>query len=95
MVLIYGGVLVTESEVPAVTEEAGAFSSACQAEEGCIDYLLSWDVAEPNRLRLVEAWETEEAYEAHKGRPHVLTWTDFMKSVSAEAPSFSRHDIPG
>jgi quinol monooxygenase YgiN len=95
MVLIYGGVLVTESEVPAVTEEARTFSAACQAEEGCVDYLLSWDVAQPSRIRLVEVWATEEAYEAHKAQPHVQKWTDYMKSVSAEAPAFTRHDIAG
>src|SRR3712207_8303438 len=53
-----GGVLVTESEVAAVTEEARNFSAACQAEDGCVDYLLSWDVTEPNRIRLVEVWAT-------------------------------------
>ena len=95
MVLIYGGVLVTESEVPAVTEEARTFSAACQAEEGCVDYLLSWDVAQPNRIRLVEVWATEEAYEAHKTQPHVQKWTDYMKAVSAEAPAFTRHDVAG
>jgi quinol monooxygenase YgiN len=95
MVLIYGGVLVTESEVPAVTAEAGTFAAACQAEEGCVDYLLSWDVVQTNRIRLVEVWATEEAYEAHKTQPHVQKWTDYIKSVSAEAPAFTRHDLAG
>ena len=95
MVLIYGGVLVAESEVPAVTEKARAFQATCRAEEGCIDYLLSWDVAEPNRIRLVEAWATEEAYQAHKTQPHVQDWTAFITAASAEAPAFSRHDIAG
>ena len=95
MVLIYGGVLVTESEVPAVTAEARTFQAACRAEEGCVEYLLSWDVAESNRIRLVEAWATEDAYEAHKTQPHVQKWTEFIKAVSAEAPAFTRHDIAG
>ena len=93
MKMIYGGVLVAESEVPAVTAEARTFQATCQAEEGCVDYYLSWDVAEPNRIRLVEVWATEEAYQTHRTQPHVQKWTEFIQSVSAGTPAFSRHDF--
>jgi len=95
MVLIYGGVLVTESEVASVTEAARAFQATCQAEDGCIDYVLSWDIAQPNRIRLVEAWATEEDYKAHTGQPHVQEWSAFVKAASAEAPAFNRHIFAG
>jgi quinol monooxygenase YgiN len=91
MVIIYGGVLVDEAQVPSVTEAARDFQARCQEEDGCIDYLLSWDVAEPNRIRLLEAWVSEQAHASHTAAAHVQEWTAFITAAAAGAPSFSRH----
>jgi quinol monooxygenase YgiN len=94
MVIIYGGVAVDPDRVPELTDAAVAFQATCRAEPGCVDYTLAWEVAEPNRIRLLEAWETEEAYEAHKGRPHVADWTRLIAGAALGAPAFTRNDVP-
>jgi quinol monooxygenase YgiN len=94
MVIVYGGVLVDEAQVASVSEVARTFQQRCQQEDGCIDYRLSWDVAEPNRIRLLEAWESEQAHEVHRAAPHVVAWTSFISVASVEAPSFARHVLP-
>jgi quinol monooxygenase YgiN len=94
MVIIYGGVTVDPARVPELTEAAVTFQAACRAEEGCADYTLAWEVAEPNRIRLLEAWASEEAYERHKTQPHVAAWTELISGASLGAPAFTRNDVP-
>lgn len=90
MMILYGGVAVDPARIAEVAEEAAAFQAVCRREEGCIDYLLSWDVAEPNRLRLVEAWESEAAWQTHTGQEHVRTWSAFVGGAAIEPPGFRR-----
>ncbi len=94
MVIIYGGVAVDPAKVAEVSEAGVAFQAKCRAEDGCLDYTLSWELAEPNRIRLVEAWATEQAYEAHTAQEHVKDWTAFMGRVAVDAPAFTRTDVP-
>lgn len=93
-VLVYGGVAVDPERVEEVGRAAAAFQAACREEEGCIDYLLSWDVAEPNRIRLVEVWESEETATAHTTQEHVKQWTTLVGGAAIEAPSFRRSLVP-
>lgn len=49
-----------------------------QAEDGCIDYRYSADLGEPNRINIVEAWESDYAMNAHMGAAHP---GDFMVAI--------------
>src|SRR4051794_1794511 len=94
IVTIYGGVAVDPGAVAAVTEAARTFQATCRAEEGCLDYTLAWEVAEPNRLRLLESWADEAAYRRHVEEPHVKDWTAFVAAAAIEAPAFTRNGVP-
>lgn len=74
MIVVYGGIEVRPEEVDAVSRIAGEFVAAVQAEAGCLAYELSWDVARPQHLHLLEHWADEEAYAAHRQQPHVAQW---------------------
>ena len=91
MLIVYGGVHVDPARVPEVTEAARAFELRCRAEGGCVQYVLSWRIDEPSRIQLLEAWESEEAWESHKQQPHVQEWTSFIVAASAGPPEFSHH----
>lgn len=93
MVIVYGGVRVDPARVAEVTEAARTFQEKCRDEEGCVDYILSWDLTEPNRIHLVEAWDSNGTAEAHKTRAHVKEWVTFIQEASIEAPVFSRHSV--
>lgn len=94
MVIVYGGVAVDPDQVTAVGEAAARFQAVCRTEPGCVDYLLSWDVAEPHRLRLVETWESEATATAHTTQAHVQEWTTFVSGAAIEPPSFRRCVVP-
>jgi quinol monooxygenase YgiN len=88
MKLIYGGVAVDPSQVEAVTAAAVPFVAASNAENSCVIYSLSWDVTEPNRIRLLEAWTDADAHLAHTLQQHTIDWTELIKNAAIEAPKF-------
>lgn len=93
MVIVYGGVAVDPARVAEVTERAAAFEAVCRQEPGCIDYILAWQIADPTRIQLVEAWETVQASEAHRQREHVREWAQYIAAASVGQPQFSEHVI--
>ena len=91
MIIIYGGNNVREDARAEVEAAAAAFVAASLAEEGCIEYNLSWEMNKPASVRLVEAWDTAEAHRAHTEQEHTKTWAALMRSVALEAPTFHRY----
>lgn len=81
-VVIHGGCEVKESEMDKVTAAAPAFLAAVRQEDGLVSYELSWDVLNPNVLRLLEHWESVDAYTAHTAQSHVREWAEMMKGVA-------------
>jgi quinol monooxygenase YgiN len=93
MLIVYGGVQVDPARVSEVTDAARAFEARCRREDGCVQYVLGWRVDEPSRIQLLEAWETEDAWETHKQQPHVQEWSTFVADASAGPPAFSHHVV--
>jgi quinol monooxygenase YgiN len=88
MKLIYGGVVVDPAKVEAVTAAAIPFVAASNAEDNCVTYILSWDVTQPNRINLLEAWTDADAHFAHTQQQHTLDWTTLISAAAIEAPKF-------
>lgn len=53
-------------------------------DPGCLLYALHRDTADPNRLVMVEKWESAEALDAHNGRDHIREFGE--KADLAAAP---------
>lgn len=90
MLYVYGGVPTDPAKRDEIVAAATAFQEKCLAEEGCVEYSLSWSVAEPHFLRLLEVWVPDEAHAVHTTQPHVLEWTRYIASAATAAPSFSK-----
>ena len=82
MIVIYGSIRVRAEDLEEISKLAAAFVAEVHKEAGCLAYELSWDVADPQRLRLVEHWADEATYEAHRVQPHVATWA---RAITAAA----------
>lgn len=80
-VVVHGAIRLRPDEVAAVGAAAVDFVRAVQAEEGCVAYELSWDVADPACLRLLEHWRDEAAYDVHRRQPHVRAWAAFVSAA--------------
>ncbi|WP_432563484.1 putative quinol monooxygenase [Kineococcus sp. SYSU DK003] len=90
VVIVHGGITVAADRVEEVDAQAVAFAQTCRGETGCREYQLSWLAGAPDRLRLLEVWDSQEAYAAHGTQPHVAEWTAFVSAAAVAAPAFTR-----
>ena len=90
MLYVYGGVPTDPAKRDEIEAAARLFEETCRAEEGCVEYSLSWSIAEPAFLRLLEVWEPSEGHAVHTRQPHVIEWTGFIAARSTAAPTFTK-----
>jgi quinol monooxygenase YgiN len=67
-------------------------------ENGCISYDMHQSVTDPQRLVLVERWESREALTAHFETPHFKAWRaagpEFVAERKAEIITPEKIDRP-
>ena len=80
MILIYGEIRVRAEMLAEIAPIASTFVAEVHKEAGCLAYTLSWDVTDPQCLRLVEHWVDDAHYQAHRVQPHVAAWA---KTITA------------
>jgi quinol monooxygenase YgiN len=49
-----------------------------RAEPGCLAYTLSFDISEPDSLRIFEIYKDGEALAAHRDSAHLAAWRDYF-----------------
>jgi len=59
-------------------------------EDGCVQYDLCQDVADPTRFAMIEAWESETALEAHLARESLRAAVARLAPMAAEQPKVTR-----
>ena len=69
--------------------------TATRAEDGNIDYRYSTDIDDPNRLNLVELWESEDAMNAHMGTAHLATFLEASAGFVGGDVEVIRYDVSG
>jgi quinol monooxygenase YgiN len=90
LVIVHGGITVAPDRLEEVTARAVTFARTCLTEEGCREYQLSWLAGSPDRLRLLEVWDSEETSAAHADQPHVKEWTAFVSGAAVAPPAFTK-----
>lgn len=89
MIIVHGGITVDPARITDVDQVGQTFQQASLAEDGCVEYQLSWKIGEPGHLRLLEIWASKDQHEAHKSQPHTAEWTAFISGVATASPQFS------
>ncbi len=59
-------------------------------DAGCIQYDLCQDTGDPGRFAMIEAWESEEALDAHLAQPWLREAVNRLLPMGAEPPSVQR-----
>ena len=79
MLIVAGEVKVeSEAEVEKARAAIVNMMEASNAEEGCILYAFSQDLADPCTIRIFEKWESQEALTAHFNAPHMAAFMGAM-----------------
>jgi quinol monooxygenase YgiN len=67
MIIVSGWLRLDPTERDAYLQGCRAVMEAARAADGCLDFHLSADALEPDRINVFEQWETVEAVEAFRG----------------------------
>jgi quinol monooxygenase YgiN len=73
-IIVAGTVRVPPENVQALKPHMLTMITATRAEDGCVEYGYSEDVAEPGLFRIFEAWRDKDALKAHFNSPHMGAW---------------------
>ena len=81
MIIIGGDMKINPAHRDEAVQAFIAMNAASQAEEGCITYDFSADLAAPDTFHLFEIWENEETLALHGQTSHMATFREVMGKV--------------
>lgn len=64
-----------------------------RAEAGCVDYAMTADPGDPDRIRVFEHWRSEEALRVHLDSPHVARFREGTRHLVRTGRSLHRHFV--
>ena len=82
MLVLVVSIDTTAENIAAIKDAIATMEQASRAEQGCHDYTFSVELNDPNRLRITECWEDEEALKAHFATPHMAAFNAAMAQAA-------------
>jgi quinol monooxygenase YgiN len=95
MVIVMGHIQAAPGEVDRLKDSILTQIAATQAEDGCLHYNFSRDIADPNCLYIAERWHDQAALSAHMKSPHMATFNAAIADAKFTAVSVKSYDASG
>ena len=67
MLIVAGHLIVDASDRDGYVGDCAAAVAAARSAEGCLDFAVSADAVDPQRVNVFERWRTREALDAFRG----------------------------
>ena len=83
MIVVLARVESTLADIEAIRGALSEMQEASRAEVGCQDYTFSQELGDPNRLRIVELWDSMDALRDHFSTPHMAK---FRQALGGSPP---------
>jgi quinol monooxygenase YgiN len=78
MLVLVVSIDTTAENIAAIKDAIATMEQASRAEPGCRDYTFAVELNDPNRLRITECWESEDALKTHFATPHMAAFNEAM-----------------
>jgi quinol monooxygenase YgiN len=66
-----------------------------RAEDGCVEYVYSQDLIEPELVHVFEVWRDEAALHGHHTAPHFEKWKAERSALGMTDRRLFRYDVNG
>ena len=93
MIIVLAEVESSREAIDSLRDALVSMQAASRAEAGCHDYTFCQEVADPNRLRIVELWESMDALKLHFGMPHMATFRQALAGAPPKSMSVKVHEL--
>ena len=80
MIVIEGWVKLAEGELDRLHDAAITMMEETRKEDGCLLYVFSREVENPDTMRISERWASQEAVDAHSKSAHMA---EFNKAIGS------------
>lgn len=88
MIIVEGWVRLAAEEMERLRPAALEMMRQTKASEpGCLEYAYAIDLAEPDRLRVIERWADQAALDAHFASPHMARFRQAMADAKIDGAS--------
>lgn len=93
MIIVTGELSVLSEGRADAVEAMRRVAEATRSEAGCRAYDFYADVRDPDRFRVYEEWESDEALNAHLAAPHTQAFLAAIGPVAAAEPVIIRYEV--
>jgi quinol monooxygenase YgiN len=96
MIIIQGFVQLAPGEIERFRPAGIEMIAETSKEAGCIAYSFANDIADPNKVHIIERWESEEALARHFETPHMRKFNGALataKILKADAKIYSGEQV--
>ena len=92
-VVLAGTVRFAPEMLPEARSRMQEMMRLSRAEDGCIEYVYSDDLAEPGLVHVFEIWRDEDALRAHHDAPHFLEWRATRDDIGMHDRRMQAHTV--
>lgn len=78
MIIVEGWIKLAEGEIDRLRDKALTMMEETRKEEGCLLYVYSREVENPDVMRISERWANQEALDAHGKSAHMAEFNKAM-----------------
>ncbi len=92
-VILAGTVRFATDTLPSARPRMIEMMRLSRAEDGCIAYAYSEDVAEPGLVHVFEVWRDQAAFDAHHATPHFLEWRASREALGMSGRDMTAYEV--
>jgi quinol monooxygenase YgiN len=96
MIIIQGFVQLAPGERERFRPAGIEMIGETRKEAGCLEYTFANDIVDPDKVHIVERWESEEALARHFETPHMRKFNGALanaKILKADAKIYSGEEV--
>jgi quinol monooxygenase YgiN len=93
MIVVLAEIEIAPENLAAMKDAVREMETASLAEAGCHEYCFSQELSHPEKLRIVELWESMDALAEHFGMPHMKTFNQAIGANPPKSMSVKVHEL--
>jgi quinol monooxygenase YgiN len=93
MIIVAGTARILPDHREQAVEQGKAMAAASEAEEGCIAYRITADLADPNAFSIFEMWQDEAALRHHFTTSHFQTFAKLLSMAMDGEGAFRKYEV--
>ena len=93
MLIVAGKFTFDPTKTEIAKEAAAKVMAATHEEPANLEYVFSFDAADPATMRVFELWESEADLDAHLLLPHVADFRAAMGEIGVSAADVMKYDV--